>query len=90
LDEKLKYMPKDTLQTKIERFFREFIKPQIQLDGGDIHLVGIEPNEEGGYAVKVALDGACVGCSLSSITLHMGVEARLRQMFPEVRSVEVV
>lgn len=78
------------LKNKIEIFFRDAIKPQIQLDGGDIHLLGIEPHEEGGYSVKVALDGACVGCSLSAITLHMGVEARLRQMFPEVRRVEVV
>lgn len=78
------------LKDKIEHFFKETIKPQIQLDGGDIHLLGVEPHEAGGYAVKVALDGACVGCSLSSITLQMGVEARLRQMFPEVKRVEVV
>ncbi len=82
-------MQEQNLKDKIESFFRESIKPQIQLDGGDIHLLGIEPREEGGYSVKVALDGACVGCSLSSITLHMGVEARLRQMFPEVKMVIV-
>lgn len=84
-------MPDESdLKNKIENFFREAIKPQIQLDGGDIHLLGIEPHEEGWYTVKVALDGACVGCSLSSITLHMGVEARLRQMFPEVKKVIVI
>ncbi|MBI4359708.1 MAG: NifU family protein [Candidatus Jacksonbacteria bacterium] len=83
-------MQEQNLKDKIEDFFSESIKPQIQLDGGDIHLLGIEPLEKGGYAVKVELDGACVGCSLSSITLYMGVEARLRQMFPEVKKVEVV
>ncbi len=83
-------MKHSILQSKIEQFFAKTIRPQIQLDGGDIHLLGVEPCEEGGYSVKVALDGACVGCSLSAVTLHIGVEVRLRERFPEVKKLEVV
>jgi Fe-S cluster biogenesis protein NfuA len=83
-------MPALNLQKQIEQFFSKTIRPQIQMDGGDIHLLGVEPCQEGGYSVKVALDGACVGCSLSAVTLHMGVEVRLRERFPEVRKLEVV
>lgn len=81
---------KFSLSDKIEQYFSEEIRPQIQLDGGDIYLLGIEPCAEGGYKVKVSLAGACVGCGLSTITLQMGVEARLKEKFPEVREIEVV
>jgi Fe-S cluster biogenesis protein NfuA len=37
--------------------------------------------------VRLALRGACAGCPSSSITLKMGVEARLREQIPEVTSV---
>ena len=37
--------------------------------------------------VEVALKGACVGCPSSTITLKMGVEARLREEIPEVHTV---
>ena len=78
-----------TLTAQIEHFFQEAIRPQVQLDGGDIYLVGTEKREDG-YTVTVSLAGACVGCGLSAITLHMGVEMRLREKFPEIKKLEVV
>lgn len=89
------------LAHQIEQYFSKEIRPQIQLDGGDIYLLGIEPytplyeggdkgEVEGGYKVRVSLAGACVGCGLSTITLQMGVEARLKEKFAEIREIEVV
>ena len=43
-----------------------------------------------GGVVEVALRGACVGCPSSTVTLKMGVEARLREQIPEVLSVIAV
>ena len=80
----------EDLEQKIEQFFSDIIRPQIQLDGGDIHLLSMTKRDGGGYTVQVTLAGACVGCGLSSITLQMGVEARLRDQFPEIREIEVV
>jgi Fe-S cluster biogenesis protein NfuA len=62
------------------------IRPYIQADGGDIDLVGVDD----GGTVQVRLRGACVGCPMSAITLKNGIEQRLRQLVPEVTSVENV
>ena len=59
------------------------IRPLIQRDGGDIELVEITPEGE----VRVRLQGACVGCPMSQITMTQGVERRIRQEVPEVTQV---
>ena len=63
----------------------ETIRPGLQMDGGDIELVGVA---EG--VVKVRLTGACAGCPMSMMTLQMGVERALRREIPEVVRVESV
>jgi len=52
----------------------EIIRPQVQLDGGDLDYLGVED-----YKVKIELKGACVGCPLSTVTLKGGIENFLRQ-----------
>ncbi len=51
--------------------------------GGDIDLLGV--NEEGD--VRIRFRGTCVGCPMSSITLRLGVEERLKILVPGVRKV---
>lgn len=65
----------------------ERIRPAMQMDGGDIHLV--EWNGEAGL-VRVALSGACDGCASSAMTMTLGVERVLKQLVPEVRAVETI
>ncbi len=62
------------------------IRPALQRDGGDIELVEVE--EDG--VVRVRLTGACGGCPMSQMTLKQGVERIVKQMVPEVKSVESV
>lgn len=62
------------------------IRPALQRDGGDIELVEVE--EDG--IVKVRLTGACHGCPMSQMTLKQGVERIVKQLVPEVKSVESV
>jgi Fe-S cluster biogenesis protein NfuA len=64
----------------------EKIRPALQRDGGDIELVEVE---ESGI-VKVRLTGACGGCPMSQMTLKQGVERIVKQLVPEVKSVESV
>jgi Fe-S cluster biogenesis protein NfuA len=52
----------------------EKIRPQLQADGGDVELVGIEDK-----LVKLRLQGACHGCPGAQMTLKMGIERLLRQ-----------
>lgn len=54
------------------------IRPFLQADGGDIHLVRVE-----GDSASVRLTGMCAGCPSAHMTLHVGVEAALRQEMPE-------
>lgn len=61
------------------------IRPALQADGGDVELVDIEDG-----IVKVRLQGACVGCPMSQITLKQGIERFLKKEIPEVKSVESV
>ena len=63
----------------------EAIRPALQMDGGDIELVGFEDG-----VVKVQLKGACDSCSISWLTLKGGVERVLKDRVPGVTSVEAV
>ncbi len=63
----------------------ETIRPALQADGGDIELVGVD---EG--IVTVRLMGACSGCPMAQMTLKQGVEARIRQLVPEIERVDSV
>ncbi|HEX2988139.1 MAG TPA: NifU family protein [Chloroflexota bacterium] len=63
----------------------ESIRPGLQMDGGDIELVGVEDG-----VVKVRLVGACAGCPMSMMTLQMGVERAIKKEVPEVVRVEAV
>lgn len=61
------------------------VRPQLQSHGGDVTLVRIED----GIAF-VRLDGACNGCSMSSVTLRNLVEGALVEGVPSITGVEVV
>ncbi len=61
------------------------IRPQIQMDGGDVELVAVE-----GLVVKVRLVGHCAGCPMSQMTLKNGIEAHIKAVIPEILKVEAV
>ena len=61
------------------------IRPQLQADGGDVTLVGINNG-----IVQVKLQGACAGCPMSQMTLKEGIEKVLKKEIPEIVSVENV
>jgi Fe-S cluster biogenesis protein NfuA len=72
------------LEEKVAKVL-ETIRPGLQMDGGDIELVGVEDG-----VVKVRLMGACAGCPMSMMTLQMGVERVIKKEIPEVVRVEAV
>ncbi len=74
------------MRKKIEKVIDEEIRPGLQMDGGDIEVVDVDPNG----VVKVRLKGACGGCPMSQLTLTMGVEKKLKEMIPEVKGVIAV
>lgn len=74
----------DSIQTRVQKALDE-IRPQIQLDGGDVELVSVEKQ-----TVKVRLTGHCAGCPMSAMTLKNGVEAIIKEHVPEIQKVEAV
>ncbi len=74
------------MKTEVEKAINE-IRPNLQADGGDIELVGVE---DGDGIVKVRLKGACHGCPMSQMTVQWGVERYLKTKIPQVKKVVVV
>jgi len=74
----------DPLKQKVEEVI-ESLRPALQMDGGDMEFVGLE---EG--TVLLRLTGACAGCPMSTMTLKMGIEARLKQVIPEIKGVVAI
>jgi Fe-S cluster biogenesis protein NfuA len=52
---------------------------------GNVELVSYD-----GEHVKVKMGGACEGCPLMPWTLKMTVERTIRDLFPNIKSVEAV
>ena len=73
------------LKEKVEKAL-DSIRPALQADGGNVELVDV--TEDG--VVKVKLTGACGCCPMSTYTLKMGIEQRLKEEIPEVKKVEQV
>ncbi len=67
---------------KIEEVLEE-MRPNIQMDGGDIEFVSYVDG-----VVGLRLKGACATCPISMYTLKMGIEERLKEYLPDV--VEVI
>lgn len=78
--------PRLELLARIERVLDERVRPDLRADGGDIVVVGIDPDN----IVQVRLTGACQGCASSIVTLSMRVEATLKALVPEIRFIEAV
>lgn len=73
------------MREKVEKALDE-IRPTLQADGGNVELVDV--TEDG--VVKVRLTGACGCCPMSTYTLKVGIEQRLKEAVPEVKEVEQV
>jgi nitrite reductase/ring-hydroxylating ferredoxin subunit/Fe-S cluster biogenesis protein NfuA len=61
------------------------VRPQLQSHGGDVTLVRVQDG-----TASVRLEGACNGCSMSSVTLRNLVESALIEGVPAITAVEVL
>ena len=57
----------------------DYIRPAIQMDGGDIVLLGVDDG-----VVNLQMVGACGGCPMSMMTLKAGIERILVDRVPGV------
>ncbi len=71
-----------SLRDKVEEVLNG-VRPTLLADGGDVELLDV--SDDG--VVKVQLTGACGSCPFSTMTLKHGIEARLKELIPEVKEV---
>lgn len=60
------------------------LRQGLAMHGGNVELVDVDM-ETG--RVQVRMQGACVGCPMSEMTLKAGIEDTLKEMVPEVSEV---
>lgn len=77
-------MAHDDMLQKIEDVLEQ-IRPNIQMDGGDVELVSFEDG-----VVSVRLHGTCARCPASIFTLKAVIEEKLKENIPEVQEVIAV
>ena len=80
----VKFKMSNSTEKKVQEVLDQ-IRPQIQMDGGDVELVAVEKQ-----TVKVRLTGHCAGCPMSAMTLKNGIEALIKEKIPEIQKVESV
>ncbi len=60
------------------------VRQGLAMHGGNVELVDVDPATG---IVSVRLQGSCVGCPMSEMTLKAGIEDTLLSMVPEVKEV---
>jgi Fe-S cluster biogenesis protein NfuA len=78
--------PGMTVLERIEQTL-DTLRPYIASHRGQVEVVDFDDADG---TLLLRLGGTCHGCSASSVTLKQGIEVRLKQAVPEVRSVESV
>ena len=73
--------PKGSVEDRVA-FAVEEVRPAIQMDGGDVALLGID-----GETVRVSLQGACRNCAMAQSTLSDFVAERIKLYAPEITDV---
>ena len=70
---------------KIKQVLKEEIRPVVAMDGGDVVFSKYEDN-----ILYIQMKGACNGCPSSQATLKDGIQVRLIEAIPEIKSVEAI
>jgi NFU1 iron-sulfur cluster scaffold homolog, mitochondrial len=68
----------------IRQLLDDQVRPYLQGDGGDLHVLGLEGN-----VLKVHYQGACGSCPSSISGTLAGIEGLVRQIDPEIEVVAV-
>ena len=74
------------MEEKVKKTIEEMRK-FLQADGGDIEFVSV--NEAAGE-VKVRLTVTCKGSPMAEMALTNGVETKLKEVIPEIKTVIAV
>lgn len=63
------------------------MRPYIASHRGSVEIIDFDASDG---TLLLRLGGTCQGCAASTITLKQGIEVRMRERVPEVRTIEAV
>ena len=72
----------DPLAQGVQDLIDSQINPGVASHGGHVELLDVKDNK-----VYVRMGGGCQGCGMASVTLTQGVEALLKQTYPQIEAV---
>lgn len=75
----------DLIVEKIENALNA-VRPYLEADGGNVRLVEVTSD----MVVKLELEGACVTCPMSVMTMKAGIEDSIKRALPEIKGVEAI
>ncbi len=67
---------------RVQQLLDRELNPAVAAHGGRIGLVGVKDSK-----VYLSFGGGCHGCGMVDVTLKHGVEARIKELIPEVEAV---
>ncbi len=73
----------DPIAVEVQKLLDTQINPGVASHGGYVELLDVKENR-----VFVRMGGGCQGCGMASVTLKQGVEALLKQVFPDLSVVD--
>lgn len=75
----------DQIIAKIEEALNS-VRPYLEADGGNVKFVELTSD----MVVKLELEGACVSCPMSIMTMRAGIEESIKRSLPQIKSVEAI
>lgn len=76
---------KSDLLERVDRALDD-VRPHLAVDNGNVEVVDVTED----LTVKVKWLGACVGCSMSHMTMKAGLEQAIKSRLPQIKAVEAV
>jgi Fe/S biogenesis protein NfuA len=72
----------DPVAQGVQELIDTRINPSVRQHGGFVTLIDVKDNQ-----VYVQLGGGCQGCGMVDVTLRQGIEALIRQEYPQIEAV---
>ncbi len=71
-----------SIAERVQQLIDTELNPAVAAHGGVMQLMGVSDNK-----VHISFGGGCHGCGMVDVTLKQGVEARIKELIPEVAEV---
>ena len=67
---------------KVEHLINSEINQAVAAHGGQVNFLGVKENR-----AYLSFGGGCHGCGMVDVTLKQGIEARIKELIPEIEEV---